>query len=255
VSQFNLSGKRLHYIAASHCGDVESPTLRTVKQEFDIFKPDVVIVEGIPNTGEKSPAWYLEHCREQAKGNYSVGGEGAYATVLAAENGIDFIPGEPSAQWLYEGVLAQGYTLQDLLGWQLACTIQYRLSANAVDESNLPTLAERCASSYLNEIGLGEEKYDLRNFSDWYQDRMGKAFSLKSITADDCSPSTDPNANFLQKMMSAADNVREPHILKIIAEQLNEHNKVLVVYGSAHAAKHEPVLNKMLGQVEHFKFF
>lgn len=255
VSKFNLASKRLHYIAAQHGGDIDSPTLKTVKQEFDSFKPDVVIVEGIPNTGEKSPAWYLKHCGEQAKTNYAVGGEGAYATVLAGERNIDFIPGEPSAQNLYEGILEQGYAREDLLGWQIAGMIKHRLNAGVIDESNMVELTEQWASSCLHEINQGNVRYNFGDFCNWYQDRMGRRFSLENIAADDGSPSTDPNANFLQKMMSATDKVREPHILKIIAEQLEAHNKVLVVYGSAHAGKHEPVLKKMLGSVQYSKSF
>ncbi len=55
--------------------------------------------------------------------------------------------------------------------------------------------------------------------------------------------------------MSATDNVREPHIVKTNAEQLGRFDRVLVVFGAAHAGKHEPVFNKMIGPVQHFKFF
>ncbi len=108
VSAFQNDGKTLRYIASSHGGDVNSPTLKTVKQEFDDFPPDVVIVEGVPYNGETSPAWYLEHCREHAKDNYENGGEGSYATVLAAERGTAFVGAEPTAWGLCNGLLLQG---------------------------------------------------------------------------------------------------------------------------------------------------
>jgi hypothetical protein len=255
VSHFNKASKQLRYIAARHEGGTASPTLRTVKQEFDAFKPDVVIVEGVPNTGEISPAWYLAHCREQAKTDFKAGGEGSYATVLAGERGIDFVPGEPSAKALYEGLLAQGFTQEDAAGFDLTVILRHLHGAGIINDGDAEDLVEERAKGYFAELGLDNVKYDYRDFTDWYKERMGERFSLANLAARDASPSTAANANFLQKLMAAGDNVREPHIVKIIAEQLEKHDRVLVVYGSAHSGKHEPALAKMLGAPQHLKNF
>jgi hypothetical protein len=254
VAEFTRNGKCLYYIAASHEGGVKSATLRTVKYAFDIFKPDVVVVEGIPNTGETSPAWYLEQCRQQAESDFAQGGEGSYATVLAAERGIDFIPGEPSAQVLYEGLLKQGYKLEDLVSWHIAMVLSVPTSyGGAANDREMREHVERCARNSLEEVGKRDVAFGFDDFCKWYSEKMGVEFSVEHVRAADCFPSDGENANFLQKMMAAADRTREPHIVKIIAEQLNKYDRVLVVYGAAHAGKQEPVFVKEFGPPRHLK--
>ncbi|MEZ0224812.1 MAG: hypothetical protein ACAH83_09685 [Alphaproteobacteria bacterium] len=255
VSVFASGEKQLHYIAAKHGGDIDSPTLKTVKQEFDAFKPDVVIIEGAPNTGEKSPAWYLEYAREMEKSKFAGGGEGTYAAVLAADCKIDFVPGEPTARELLEGMRAQGFTTQDLLGWHVAGMIKSRFADGSIDDANADARIERTAQNRINEFGLKDVTFKADDFRRWYRDRMGKDFSLAGAAADDGAPSSRADANFMQKIMAAADKVREPHIVQVIEEQLSQHDKVLVVYGSGHAIKQEPALESMLGKPKHLKMF
>ena len=255
VSQFNLASKRLHYLAACHGGDLESPTLKTVRREFDLFRPDVVILEGMPNTGEVSPSWYLDHCRSQAEQDFAAGGEASYATVLAGERGIAFVSGEPSGRDLYDGLNAQGFSLHDHLGFNASVVIKHHLHSGIVDDAGVAALVENQARSTQHDIGIDDAAFTFDDFRAWYRDRMGSAFSLEHLAATDVSPSDAPDANILQKIMSAADNVRDPHILKTIAQQLETHAKVLVVYGSAHLGKQQPVLQKMLGPAQHSKPF
>ncbi|HEY8191197.1 MAG TPA: hypothetical protein VIG74_02140, partial [Alphaproteobacteria bacterium] len=225
--------------------------LQTVKREFDSFRPDVVIVEGVPYTGETSPAWYLDHCRAQAKNDFAGGGESAYATVLAADRGIAFVPGEPSEHVVFDTLRDQGFTRNDFLGWHAARMIRQELAAN--NKIDIAGEVKQAADNYLQVLDIHDMKFDFEDFAAWYEGRMGKAVSLESIADDDFSPSSAPDAGFLQKMTQAADKMREPHILKIISEQLRTHDRVLVVFGSAHLAKQLGVLTRMMGAPQHFK--
>lgn len=255
VSAFNRAGKSLHYIAARHEGGLQSPTLRTVNAEFEKFRPHVVILEGMPNTGEVSPSWYLEHCRAQAREDFAAGGEASYAAVLAGERGIDFVSGEPSDRNLYEGLAAQGFTRADFLGWHITVVMRHHIEGGVLEAAAVGTLVERQAQNILYGIGVEGESFSSADFRAWYRDRMGCDFTLGGLAAIDGSPSRARDANALQAIMSAADNVREPHIVKTIAQQLEAHDRVLVVYGSAHLGKQEAVLRKMMGSVRHFKPF
>jgi hypothetical protein len=231
VARFGTGTKRLHYVAAQHEGGIESPTLQTVRREFDSFHPDVVIVEGAPYTGEISPAWYLDHCRTQAENDFAGGGESAYATVLAAERGIDFVPAEPLDDAVCTAICRQGYTQEDFFNWRAIVLLTSRLSLSDVGDADVPAAVTA-----------------------WYERQMGKPFSLEALAGDDLSPSDGVNASFLQRMAHESDRVREPHIVKIISKQLARHDRVLVVFGSAHLAKQAPVFEKMLGAPQHFSF-
>ena len=67
VSRFRAGSKQLHYVAAQHESGIASPTLQTVKREFDSFRPDVVIIEGVPYAGKISPSCCLDHCLPPAE--------------------------------------------------------------------------------------------------------------------------------------------------------------------------------------------
>ena len=47
ISRFSNDQTTLCYIASKHEGDINSPTLRTVKYAFDNFRPDVVVVDHV----------------------------------------------------------------------------------------------------------------------------------------------------------------------------------------------------------------
>jgi hypothetical protein len=227
-----------------------------VKHVFDRFRPQVVIIEGVANTGEVSPRWYLDYCKEEAKSGYAKGGEASYSAALAAERKIDFIPGEPSARTMYEGIAQQGFTIADLLGWKIAVELQAAASsAGRLRKADAAKRAETAARELLNELGKAKRSYDFSKFCDWYKHRMGEPFSPRRIGSLDCSPSTAPGANFVQRMMAATDSVREPHIVRMIAIQLSKHDRVLAVFGSGHLYKQEPVLAKLLGPAVHSKPF
>lgn len=255
VAKFAANGKQLCFVASRHEGGVESPTLKTVRHAFDTFRPQVVVVEGVPNKGEASPRWYLDICREQAKHDYAEGGEGSYATVLAAERGIDFIPGEPSNEKMYEAFARQGYTMQDLLGWETSAFLQSRIQGGIITEDDIAGHVDSFAGIMLRETGVTGAAFGYKDYCAWYRGRMGQEFSIGHLAAADTSPSTDPGSNFLQNLMVAGDKVREPHIVKMIAEQLDRHDRVLAVYGCAHLGKQEPALANMLGPAVHSKPF
>ena len=252
VAAFGRENKQLRYIAARHGGGITSPTLQTVKQAFDDFKPQVVILEGMPNEGVVSPAWYLEHTRKQAAGDFRQGGEGAYATVLAGERGIAFISAEPTEKQLLAGVLQQGFTREDMLGWYAGLMVHQNDRQGTLIA---PEKIEKALNSYKRELGIEDVRFGMSELGAWYEQRMGRKFSLESLLADDMSPSGKAGANFLQKVMRATDNLREPSIVQNVAEQLEKYDRVLVVFGSSHLAKQEQVYAKMLGKPQYMKPF
>lgn len=239
---FQQQENQLCFVAAKH-GAPE--TLEAVRQVFDDFKPEIVIVEGV--SGATPPAEYLERVRKQSLDGFKQGGEGALATMLAAERGINFIPGEPTDEEVHQSILQQGKITEDLLGWHAALMLQQKNRGAILKPQDVPQAIQKALDSYTKRLGL-KPSFGFHEFCAWYEQRMGKKFNPEAILKDDMSPGNSKNANFLQKIMHATDQAREPHILKTIAEQLSKHKRVLVVYGASHFIKQEAVLTKMLGR-------
>lgn len=250
VAAFGSGNSQLKYIAARHHGDIDSPTLRTVKSVFEEFNPQVVIVEGVPGAGVASPSWYLQYAKLHEKTGFRHGGgETAYAATLAASRGIDFVPAEPSDKAKCDGLIAQGFTMRDFLGWN-TCQMLHG-HKNLTAQSGY--LISQNIVNVTNAAGLPAHDFGIDEFKAWYAEKMRTPFSFDTVAKDNLSPSK--NGTFMQRVTQAIDNVREPHIVKTVAEQLAKFDRVLVVYGSSHLAKQEPVLEKMLGKPQYSKPF
>jgi hypothetical protein len=251
VAGFEAQGAQLRYIAARHNGDIDSPTLKTVKAAFDDFRPQVVIVEGVPNEGAASPGWYLEYARQKEQDGFkSGGGETAYAATLAAGSGIDFVPAEPTEGEKLTGLLARGYSAADYMGWSIA---QLAATHPAINDENADEIINRNIASTARRAGIDPGGFDATAFKAWYEDKTGTSFAVATAKSEDLSP--DRNGSALQKLTQAVDDVREPHIVKTIAAQMEKFDRVLVVYGSAHLVKQEPALRQMLGKPQYIKPF
>ena len=253
VSEFKKASRSLRFIAARHEGNTQSPTLKTVRSEFDRFKPEVVILEGMPNTGETSPNWYLTHCLSQQEDNFKSGGEASYACTLAGKRNIKFVTGEPPLSELVTGIIGQGFELNDVIGWMIFCQLAQHSQAHDINEQSAENIAYQISHNVSKSSNKNIQPWNIGTFNTWYQSKMGKRFSVQDIDTESLSPSTNDDASFLQKVMNAADQIREPHILKVIAEQLSLHERVLVVYGAAHLGKQQHALSAMTSEPEHYK--
>ena len=75
--KFNKNGKILFYLAASHTNDKNSKTFSAIKWVFDNTKPDIAIVEGVPNSKGISPQPVFTNMTEDIKGDFYPHGERA----------------------------------------------------------------------------------------------------------------------------------------------------------------------------------
>lgn len=242
IARFNHASGQLHYIAAEHQTGLDSATLKTIRYEFELFKPDLVVIEGVPHAEGLSPQRIIDAARKQADSDFQQCNESLYAAYLAHQNKIDFIGGEPTNKEIFESMRKQGISEQDIVGWNITRNLKYKLERKLLPEEYVE-----------QEItGYG---YNPALFKTWYAEHFGEDFSIRSIIGLSQSPSAKPEANFLQRMSYAADQIREPQIVGVITAPLNRGKKVLAVYGGAHQGKHEPVFKKMLGKPRYFKPF
>ena len=236
VRSYKSGQKELRFIAATHDKGIEGDNLQTVAKEFEEFEPDAVVVEGVINTGTHSPPHYLELCQRQYRGDQTQLSESAYATILADQYQIPFIPGEPSHDRVISQIKSQGFTEKDYLGWQLSMVIK-------TGQIKTPSEVDTVSLVLQKELGQNMDNFD---YYRWYSKTMGHEFTFDRLAEINVAPSDRKDTNIFQKITYATDRVRDPHILEVIYDQLTKHDKVLVVYGAAHETKQQPVLEQML---------
>lgn len=61
------------------------------------------------------------------------------------------------------------------------------------------------------------------------------------------APLAVPKASFLQRLGDKVSSVRDPHIVRLIAEQLKKYKKVMIVFGGGHLVSQRPVIEKYFG--------
>jgi hypothetical protein len=101
-----------------------------------------------------------------------------------------------------------------------------------------------------NKIRLKLEQIDFnyRDFVAMYEAAMRRPFDFRDTRYVDIAPYKD--GHYIQKLSTIVDKCREKSILLKVERSINDHSKVLIIYGSGHYLKHRPVLKKAFDSEE-----
>ncbi|MGH6950469.1 MAG: hypothetical protein ACREH4_06335 [Vitreimonas sp.] len=236
----------LTFVGARHDADPEGATQALVRSAFAQAAPRAVIVEGFATETGVSPADAAEDAR-QAQSAWARG-EAGLAVRLALDGEIPFRGGEPTQRQVYDALLAQGYSIDELFGGLvLNATIQ-SLQAGQLHSgadprfSNLFDAVQRMIRSE-QSLALPPD-YSAERFYAWYEAAFDAPFQSDPALITRGAP--DPSTH-VGRMHIAWDGPRDVNLLRIIRETLTEHERVLVVYGGSHLTALEPALAEMLG--------
>lgn len=251
LTVYERQGKQLIYVAAHHGPGIESPTMQTVRHAFEQYRPQIALIEGIENNGTRSPSSFVHAGTPM---DFVTSSESAYTAHLALRSGIDFISAEPTDALHHQAYRNAGYSDQDFLCFEAACCLRSmargrRLppgqeALHATSEKLLTRLAERYAVPHVTT----------EQFSQWFSSKNNSPFDHNSLRALDLTPRTDPAASYFHRASAAEDSTRDAAIVQNIAEALQEHDRVLTVFGNAHLAKQDPVFKAIFQKtVRHYK--
>lgn len=245
VTHFENGSKHLYYINASHVTGIKNPTCETVRKAIQTYKPQLVIIEGIPTEDGVSPPSYVDYVnRKERPQNFPLG-EPAYAAFLAIQNQIPFIGGEPSEETIHTFMAAEGYSARDLMAfYALRLIPQYRQLGKTIDEI-FPQIAGDVDFSFNNVTE--NETLKLDELAAWYNQHRGSSGDLWTINTENFAPYSSSDASYFQSLNHKIGIVREQHIDTLIADSLINNDRVLVVYGDGHLVKSGPVFENMLG--------
>lgn len=235
----------LTFVGSHHGAERRTETQAHVQDAFSRAAPRVLIVEGFATGEGPSPAEVSEDARrgESAWAR----GEGGFAVRLALAADIPFFGGEPTRRQMYDALLQQGYTREDLFGGLLLDATAQNLMADRLVSPSEERFAELFAAV---QRLLREEQsldlppdYDMDDFCTWYRGAFGVAFREDPHIPARTAP--DP-ASRIGRMHIASNRLRDVHLLGSIRARLEEYGKVLVVYGGGHLTALSPALTDML---------
>lgn len=235
--------KSLTYFGSTHTNDPKDIMFRDLQGEFVQAKPDIVYVEGhtyINHNKEKVVREEKTKSIEETK----MDGEGHFTLKLAVDAGIAFESPEPPADEEIAYILSKGFSKKDIFSYYV-----YRMIDQYLRTQENPTL-EKCKEYIVPTINRfqkdsGWNGKDIHSFA---QEIIGSLklddpkFYRKLV---DPIPWDNRAQHATNEISSLSSCFRDMYIFRRIKEGLKKHNSLFVVYGSAHAVKHEPALRAL----------
>lgn len=255
VSHFHKNEKHLLYVGAQHQRGPVNDTFATIDAVIQQGHPQVVVIEGLETKDGMSPLFYQQHAVQKSSEHFASSEEPQYAAYQAMRQGIPFIGGEPSEKDILIGMMIEGYSPQDLQAFYLLRWVPRLVEYEGMTEDNMKEML----SQYLEGTKLARvipEEYHITvdDFLSWYDqhnDQQGR--SLLDIKTDNLAPIRSQFASFFETMSADTGEIREQHLDNTIADLLESHDRVMVVYGSGHLLQSQKVFEQMFGSVEHAK--
>jgi hypothetical protein len=247
VTHFQRDQKSFYYLNAHHVTGIENTTCHTVRQAIRAFKPQLVIVEGLPTEAGPSPNFYIDYANRQAARSF-VSGEPAYAAFLAHQNHIPFVGGEPTHTAIVTSMEREGYSVKDIMAFYLLRALpQERREGKPINEAHFAEWSAHYLQQYFSYMPQ-QERLTIDEFKAWYDSHKADSKHFLEISTGDFAPYASPVGNYFQEFSHRLSRIRDGHLCTLIAEVLSSHDRVLVVYGDGHLVKTHRVFEKMLGQ-------
>jgi hypothetical protein len=241
-AHYQSGDRELVFLAARHEPRLGSPTHALVEAVIEGFKPDYVVVEGMATEAGPSPRGALRDARRRRKTGDCP--EPLFAMVLAAEQKIPCIGGEPPAAATTAALRRLGSD-RDALGFLLVRHLGQVRRGEALDA--IEAKVKRSLPQLRRRFDLKVEM-DLEDFKVWFLERSKTPWSADNLRGDVIAPLAGEKASYLQRMGIAVMLARERHLLALQARLLRVHRRVLVIYGSGHLVYEHDVLQQMLGK-------
>ncbi|HNW43384.1 MAG TPA: hypothetical protein PKI19_02700 [Elusimicrobiales bacterium] len=252
--RFAKGGRQLSFVAARHGKKTENAqTFKLVEEELKALAPDVVIIEGVFTACLECPpdctanSRFVQGAPEQIMCDdllprmrkEAANTEDFYAASLAYDTTppIPFIGGEIKNSDL-KSVLLQQFTKSQFKRFYVLRAL-----------GNKVTGGFSCEPAEVS----GAAAEALKNFNREYSEaETMTAKDLKFFRANcqnspmEVQPKAGGTAS--QKVSAASSYIRDQHLAQVIATMLNNHKKVMIVYGAGHYETLYKVLAKMLGE-------
>jgi hypothetical protein len=246
VESFTKGKTTLHYLASAHAVKTDSPTFQLIDRELKEFKPQAIVLESFPRAFGISPERMVAHAKTEGANGIFRGGEDIYAVKRAAELHIEFVGGEPDQATVLKAVLAQGFTIQDLLGFYFVRQIPADRRVHPLDEKSMPGTYQHYLETWSQELKVPQAAQpSYTEFKNWFQATCKIPFKVGQIDAVTTAPREDGKC--LHALSALINRVRIEVSIATLREMLDRHDRVLMIYGGSHLQNDRKEIEKILG--------
>lgn len=243
-------GARLIFVAAQHENAIASPTFRLIDRAFRLWPVRSVIVEGSSSSlGANPPELMAILARAHPDPAQDPDGETGAAVRGAVKAGARIYGGEADDLAVRDVARSTGIGDVDLLGYYVLRVIPQwsrDRSISGFGDQKLEQLVNRQLRRSQADLSLPAQIMpDFRSFAAWYEHTNRKPLAA-GVGQEESGPLVDgpwPT----NRIGAAVSRARDAHLVKQIAERLNQDGSVLVVFGGSHAVIDKPALDAMLG--------
>lgn len=243
VETFQRNGKTLIYVLAVHHSSVlfpdpmADPVFKTIEHVFSNAPPDAVIIEGV------DPSQVSAFCERTVQqcglAHFNLPGkdcgESSIAAYSAMQVGAAVYSGEPSAADELAFFKAHGYTMQDFLAFWILNNIPQEKRRGPLTEDGFRRLVDRIVG-YDNYLLGTSVRFSTDDFARWYIKNMPFPKNHLDIALEDTSPYPQPHGRrtLLHTLSALNTQERDESVVATIKTALQNHDRVLVVYGASH---------------------
>ncbi len=239
--------KSLTYFGSTHTNDPRDIMFRDLHGEFVQAKPDIVYVEGYTYVNQNKDKVIREE-KIKSLEETKLDGEGHFTLKLAVDAGIAFESPEPPADEEIAYILNKGFSKRDIFSFYV-----FRMVDQYLRTQENPAI-EKCKEYIMPTItrfkkDTGWNEKDIHNFTHEIINGFkldDPKFYRKLV---DPIPWDNRVLQPTNEISSLSSNFRDIYIFRRIKEGLKKHNSLFVVYGSAHAVKHEPALRALFASL------
>ena len=244
LATFTKDNKSLYFLGARHEYGLNSATFINIKKIIEEFNPQVIIVEGIPDLTDEKKERINKLAYQCAQDNFKTCGEDLFAIYLSLKNHIYWQSGEPKEAKLQEQLVLSGYPKKDIAFFYLVRQIRELINEKSLNELNFDLVANNYLQEKAKYAGLPAE-LNAHGFKKWYEEKMHKPFILSDIDSETTAPLVEPDASYLHRISAKIGLIRDQNLAQSIAEMLNKHQRVMVVYGHSHLLVQLDLLKNM----------
>ena len=237
VVDLHKNSKYLIVIGTLHSRDTTNQMFTDIEKIFINFKQEVVINEG----GQVNKTY------KDRNSAITKNGELGFLKFLCDNQSIKMVNGDmPDNQEFYE--LSKTYSKDEAL-FYFASERFVNPYIYLYKKGNLDSLYQTdFIESYLvpSGIKLTPEEKQFSYYNSLYKKYFNKEFRIDSMVIDDFSPII--KKHHFCEVARKSKELRDKYLLQQIEEQLNHHNKVLVVFGGWHVLAIEPALTQIINK-------
>lgn len=228
-----------HTDGTKHSKGIKNPVYQSIEKLLQIYDIDYIIIEGIAHIPRVVKGYIKRGIKECTLDKKVCHQEQSYmvSVALSKDSSIVIQGGEPTYAEQLEYFKRHNYNIKDLIGvWTL------KKARKGISIKAFKRKLESVRKSFVKVNQNKKIKFSYIDFKEWYRDKIGKKFTIKSsdIQIDSrkyYNPYDKNDANSIKKINSYFLNhgIRDISLVKEIDKAVRAgYKNIVVLYGSSH---------------------